>query len=140
MIVIDAEDAVVGRLAAVIAKKLLLNEQVIVVNAEKSFFSGPEKRVSLVYFKRRRMQNKADPEKTAKWPRRPDYLLKKIVKGMLPHKTSRQSNALRNLTVFAGVPEKYVNVPKESFKTTLGRKKVSLQKVCENLGWVKKVI
>lgn len=138
MIVIDAEGAVVGRLAAVIAKKLLLGDQVIVVNGEKTVFSGPEKRVSLVYLKRRRMQNKADPEKTAKWPRRPDYLLKKIVKGMLPHKTSRESTALHKLTVFVGVPEKYAGVPKESFKTTLGRKKVSLEKVCENLGWIKK--
>ena len=38
--VVDADGAVLGRLASVLAKRLLMGEDIIVVNAEKAVISG----------------------------------------------------------------------------------------------------
>lgn len=139
MIVVDATDAVAGRLATFVAKKLIQKEQVVIVNAEKAVISGNPDQVIGVYFKRRGMTNKANPEKAAKWPRRPDFFLKKIIFGMLP-KTNRRKQLLRELKIHIGVPEG-VKDAKNYTKTTekLGRKYISILDICQALGWNKQV-
>ncbi len=137
MVIIDASEAIAGRLAAFAAKKLLAGEQVVIVNAEKAIISGPATRVTNVYYKRRQMTQKADPEKAAKWPRRPDMFLKKLMSGMLPKKTSRRDVALRNLKTFIGVPAEYAGKA-EKFKATASKlrcKYVSVLEICQALGW-----
>lgn len=136
-IVIDATDAIAGRLAAFVAKTLLAGEQVVVVNAEKAVISGPAKRTVNVYYKRRQMTQKANPENAAKWPRRPDMFLKRIVQGMLPKNKSRGDKALKNLRTFIGVPAEYSGKA-EKFKADASRlkcKHASVQEICEALGW-----
>ena len=103
MITIDAEGAVAGRLAAYVAKKLLQKEQVTIINVEKAVFSGNPDQIIGVYYKRRGMTNKANPEKARKWPRRPDFFFKNIVFGMLP-RTNRRKQLLANLKAHIGAP------------------------------------
>ncbi|MBI2444912.1 50S ribosomal protein L13 [Candidatus Micrarchaeota archaeon] len=135
-LVIDAKDAIVGRLGAYVAKKVAENESVVIVNAEKAVFSGKAEYVAGIYSRRREMMDKANPEHSAKWPRRPDLLLKRIIRGMLPKRNARMKAALGNLRIYMGVPhgtkdaKPFVNTSQQ-----LARAHVSLEEVCERLGW-----
>ncbi len=129
---LDADGMIVGRLAAFCAKQALKGEVVNVFNVEKSVFSATSEKVLFTkYLKRRGIQNKADPEKSAKWPRRPDFFFKKIVSGMLPD-GRRGKDALKRIKVFltsGGVKPELKN------SNSLKVKTVTLKELCAKLGW-----
>lgn len=97
----DADDCVAGRLASVTAKELLKGSHVYIVNAEKAVISGNPKHTV------RNMREKVergDPYHGPFYPRRPDEVLKRFVRGMLP-KNPRGREALKRLRVFLSVPD-----------------------------------
>ncbi len=106
-VIIDAEGLVAGRLASVVAKRLLRGENVIVINAEKAIITGKPQRIVNQYLKKvSEWRTHYNPEKLGpKIPRRPDRLLKRMVRGMLPHKKPRGRLAYKRLRVYMGVPE-----------------------------------
>ena len=113
-----------------------------VINAEKSCISGNAKKIVLRYGARRTMRNMADPETSAKWPRRPDMLFKKIVSGMLPKHSATGAKALKNLRVYIGVPKELEGKPAEKAKKQVSQlkgKSITLEKICADLGWVSKL-
>jgi ribosomal protein uL13 len=131
---VNADGMIVGRLAAFCAKQALKGEKVNVFNVEKSVFSTTNVKVLFTkYLKRRGVQNKADPEKSAKWSRRPDFLFKKIVSGMLPEGT-RGKEALKRIRVFLTEGGEKMNLKNAD---SLNVKVVSLGELCEKLGWKK---
>lgn len=99
--VIDASGLILGRMASVVAKRLLQNEPIIIVNAEKATLSG--KRLSRVKDAKTYLKI-GHPGKGPFHPRRPDQLVRRTVRGMLPHRQPKGANALRRLKVFIGVP------------------------------------
>jgi large subunit ribosomal protein L13 len=141
MLLIDADGAVAGRLAAFVAKKALSGETVIIVNAEKAVISGDPKYVIKKYFNRRSVQNKANPEKSGKTPRRPDLFLKKMIGGMIP-KSPRGAQAEKAVKAFLGVPHEYEGKKADKpVKTAekLGAKFITLKQLCIHLGWNKTI-
>ncbi len=107
-IVYDAKDKVLGRVASVVAKDLLSERKpkIAVINAEKSFISGNKNRIAKRYMVRLRLQEKENPEHSPYWPRRPDMLVRRIIRGMLPyHKKPSGKDAYKRLRVFVGVPK-----------------------------------
>lgn len=104
--VYDAKDKVVGRLASVVAKRLMEGKKIAIVNAEQSIISGDRKVLIAKYRTRLRLQEKENPEHSPYWPRRPDLLVKRIVRGMLPyHRKPTGKTSYARLRVFIGVPE-----------------------------------
>jgi large subunit ribosomal protein L13 len=99
MVTIDAKDAVVGRLGARVAKLLLAGEQVEIVNADKAVMVGSLAVAREKYQSRRLQQNKRTPEDSPVWPRRPHLLLRRMIRGMLPHKSQRGRDAYARLKV-----------------------------------------
>jgi large subunit ribosomal protein L13 len=100
--IIDADNLVLGRLASVIAKRLLNGEQITVVNAEKAIIQGSRKEILEDYLgKNRRGSQKAGPY----YPRRPDRIFKRTVRGMLPYQKPRGREALKRLRVYIGIPD-----------------------------------
>lgn len=99
--VIDADGAILGRLSTLIAKRLMLGEDVVVVNAEKAVISGKTKNTYAFYAHRR---ERGGPHKGPFFPRYPDTLLKRTVRGMLPFKTPRGRDAMARLKVHVGCP------------------------------------
>ena len=89
-LVFEADKAIVGHLAAFTAKKLLEGHAVAIVNSEKAVFSGDARKIVARYQDKRNIQRKDDPDKSPKFPRRPDLFLKRVVFGMLP--TSRSAS------------------------------------------------
>ena len=106
--VYNAEDKILGRLASVVAKQLISakkageDTRVIIVNAEKAIVSG--KRTSVMSDYRAKYElNHA--RKGPFFPRMPDQILKRTVRGMLPYqKNSSGRGALRALRVEIGTP------------------------------------
>ena len=106
--VYNAEDKVLGRLASTVAKQLISakkageDTRVIIVNAEKAIVTG--KRTSVMSDYRAKYElNHA--RKGPFFPRMPDQILKRTVRGMLPYqKNSSGRGALRALRVEIGTP------------------------------------
>ncbi|MGQ4833155.1 MAG: 50S ribosomal protein L13 [Candidatus Asgardarchaeia archaeon] len=109
-IIIDASNCLLGRLSSIIAKKLLLGEQVVVVNAEKAVISGNKRWIIDEYKQRLERKTLTAPWKGPFQPRRPDLILKRTVRGMLPYDRAKGREAYKRLKVFIGIPEKYSTV------------------------------
>ncbi len=102
MKVIDASNMVLGRLASKIAKDLLNGEEVIVVNAEKAVIVGNKDYIFEKYTERR---NIGSVRKGPYYPKMPDRILRRTVRGMLPMKKASGQEAYKRLHVYMGVPK-----------------------------------
>lgn len=130
--IIDAEGAVLGRLASVIAKRLLLGEEIIVINAEKAIITGSKERV-LERFKEKR--ERGDPIKGPFYPIRPDKVFKRVVRGMLPRKKTKGREALKRLKVYINNPENLEGERMGKRIEEIECKFMYLGDVCKHLGW-----
>jgi large subunit ribosomal protein L13 len=102
--VVDASDLVLGRAASLIAKRLLQGESIVVVNAEKSVVTGNRAMVLDFYIANRaRGSKRTGPH----YPRYPDRIFRRTVRGMLPHLKTRGKVAFERLEVHIGVPPQY---------------------------------
>jgi large subunit ribosomal protein L13 len=100
--VIDARDHVLGRLSSILAKRLLNGEKIVVVNAEKAVITGER---SMVFERYLEKYERGSKEKGPYYPRHPERIFKRTVRGMLPWKSKRGREAYRNLKVFIGLPD-----------------------------------
>jgi large subunit ribosomal protein L13 len=133
---INADGLIVGRMASIAAKKLLNGENVIIVNAEKAMMTGRKGVLIDDYITKRNMQNKQNPEKSPKFPNVPNLFVRRLVRGMLPWKTTRGKEAFRRMRVFIGNPEGV-----KDFEDMKVAKPINLVKylvigdLCKQLGW-----
>ncbi len=105
MKVIDATNTIMGRLASFAAKELLNGENVVIINAEKCIITGSKESVFEKYAHRRERRSIINPLRFGpKYPRRPDGILQRAVRGMLPWKKATGKKAYKNLRVFIGKP------------------------------------
>lgn len=131
--IIDVENAVVGRIASFAAKKALLGEKIIIVNADKAVITGDPKVIIKKYNER---FDVGTPHHGPKWPKRPDAILRRIIRGMLP-KNWRGRQALKNVEVYIGIPEEYKEKETkiEKFnKKELETKYITLGELSKRLG------
>lgn len=139
LIVVDGENMIMGRLASVIAKKLLEGNRVVVVNAEKIVISGSKRRIVGEYKRMLEIGTLRNPRRGPKHFRRPDKLFKDAVGGMLPKDSYRGRKALKRLKVYIGFPDEFnrhktVAIPEADVRR-LGRKYVLLGEVAREIGW-----
>lgn len=99
--IVDAENQVLGRLASNVAKKLLDGEEVLIINSEKAIITGDPKKITEKYRKKREM---GDPHHGPYFPKKPDAVLKRTVRGMLPVKKPKGRQALKRLKTYTGNP------------------------------------
>ncbi len=102
MIIYDAEDQILGRLASKIAKDLLSGEKVFVVNCEKAAISGNPKKTLEIYLQK---IQRGDVKKGPFFPKTPEGIFRRTVRGMLPWKKPKGRKAFKNLKVFTGIPD-----------------------------------
>ena len=95
-------------MASVVAKQLITakkageDTRVIIVNAEKAIVTGKRSTILSDYRAKYELNH---PRKGPFFPRMPDQILKRTVRGMLPYqKNSSGRNALRSLRVEIGTP------------------------------------
>jgi large subunit ribosomal protein L13 len=107
---IDCRGYVLGRLSTKVAKLLLQGNKVNLFNAEELVISGHLKSIYGKYKHHIELQDKANPEHSPYWSRRPDFFVKRIVRGMLPYKKATGKAAYSRLKVYIGVPENFKDV------------------------------
>ena len=105
--IINAEDSIIGRLASNIAKRLLEGENIVIVNAEKGLISGDPGFLAQKYLKRYHIKTKSNPLKGPFFPRKPDQILKRTVRGMLPYKKHKGKEAYKRLKVYCDLPNMF---------------------------------
>lgn len=111
--VVDATNAVLGRLASYVAKEALRGRRVVVINAEKAVISGTKARVVARAKTKLKTRTLANQAKTPTHPRRPDNYVRRVIRGMLPWKKSRGKEAFHRVRVYIGSPEDYASRPQQ---------------------------
>ena len=106
-IIIDGTGMPFGRLLSYTAKQALKGNRVILLNADKIIITGNKKDTIEKYKARRRLKNKADPEKSPHYPRVPHLLVKRALRGMLPWKKSKGKLAYKKVIVYSGDRKEY---------------------------------
>ena len=104
MQMIDGSEHIMGRLATHVAKQLLQGEEVVVVNAERIVITGRKEQI-LEDYKARRDRGVAGRNRFGPYyPRMPDRMFKRTVRGMIPYQEPRGRTAFKKLKVYIGVP------------------------------------
>jgi len=131
-VVVDARDCIMGRVASEVAEKALDGQTVAVVNAERAVITGRDEQVKAKYKKRLDIGN----DNGHFYPKRPDGIFKRAIRGMLPHKKQRGREAFENVRVYVGNP--YDDEGEIIEGTSLDRlsniKFVTLDEISEHLG------
>ncbi len=135
--IVDATNAIAGRLASVVAKKALLGENIVVVNSEKAVISG-NKRWIIEKFKERRLRG--HPYKGPFYPSKPDRVLRRMIRGMLPRKTARGRAAFKRVMCYVGVPDEFkdkksVKIKEADASKLKTIKFIKLGDLCKEIGW-----
>ncbi|MEM2104850.1 MAG: 50S ribosomal protein L13 [Candidatus Bathyarchaeia archaeon] len=102
--VVNADGLILGRMASIIAKRLLLGEEIVIVNAERAVISG--KKESKVR-EAKEFLEVGRPEVGPFHYKRPDRIVRRTVRGMLPYKQPKGKQAYKRLKVFIGVPDEF---------------------------------
>lgn len=130
-LVVDARDCIMGRVASQVADAALSGQRVAVVNAESAVITGREEDVMSVYRKRAELGAESGPY----YPKRPDGILKRAIRGMIPYKTTSGREAFENVRVYVGNPYDDAEVLDDTSLDRLSNIKfVHLGEVSENLG------
>ena len=124
MIIIEAKNLILGRIATHVAKKALLGESVNIVNCENAIISGKKSRVLSEY---KRKRSRGEPSHGPHFPRRADLIVKRTIRGMLPYKTARGENALKNIKCYLGVPKEFESTKAHTIKEANFEKLQNLQ-------------
>jgi large subunit ribosomal protein L13 len=131
-VIIDARDCILGRVASQVAERALDGERVAVVNAEDAVITGRKEQIEAKFEKRRDVGSDRGPA----YPKQPDRIFKRSIRGMLPHKKPRGREAFENVRVYLGNPyEEDGEILEDTSLDRLSKIKfVSLGEVSETLG------
>jgi large subunit ribosomal protein L13 len=119
---IDATNLIVGRMASLIAERLLKGQSITLVNTEKSVFTGNPVILTKLWQTRLDLRPRGNPELGPRFHKMPDRIVRKIIEGMLPAKQERGREALKRLRTYIGTPapltnQKFQSLGKEAQNT-----------------------
>lgn len=139
MLIVNGKDLVLGRLATFAAKRLLAGERVIVVNAEQAVISGKRESTLGAYTAWLNTRNLTNPRKGPIHFKRPEELVRRTIRGMLPFDKPRGRAAYRRLRVHAGVPKSFADkkmqtVPGASVEQLKTRRFIRIGELSKHLG------
>ena len=138
IIVIDASNLLLGRLSTIAAKQLLLGKSVVIVNSEKAVISGSRRSILEEAKSRLQTRTLGSQRKAPKHPRRPEGLVRRAVRGMLPIDKSKGQKAYKKLRVYVDIPENItvkeaMTLPEAT--ASKGTRSLTLNEVAKNIGW-----
>jgi len=136
MAIIDATNAILGRLASVVAKRALKGEKIDIVNCEKAVVTGP-KLYTITYYKQK--QKRGHVFHGPDFPKQADRILRRTVRGMIPFRTSHGLEAYKRVMCYVGMPEAFANekietIPEVTVAKLTFKKYVRLGEIAKQLG------
>ena len=133
-VVVDATDHIAGRLSANVAKLLLDGNRVSVVNCEKIMISGTRSNIVKEYREFLEIASILHPKHGPFHPRRPDTIMKKMIRGMLPRKKPSGMSAHKRLRTYIGSPRELGSFEKIQFEKAKIRRAASRYTTMGELG------
>lgn len=109
--IIDGKDHILGRLASFVAKALLEGQDIVVVNSKDIVVTG-----STTFDEILEKVQRGDPHHGPFYPKRPDRIFKRVVRGMLPYRKEKGRKAFKRLRVYIGVPDELAKMEKVIIK------------------------
>jgi large subunit ribosomal protein L13 len=135
-LLIDAKGLILGRMASVVAKHLLQGSNVIILNAEKAAISGKKKQI---VDDTKKFLQVGHPRKGPYHQRRPDRIVRRTIRGMLPIKKPKGLQAFKRLRVYLGSPLEFRD---EKIQTILNAKieklkssYITVGELAKEIGW-----
>jgi large subunit ribosomal protein L13 len=139
LVVVDAANCISGRLCSKVSKLLLQGNRVSVVNAEKVMVSGNKYEIIESYKKRLEVGSVINPIHGPFHPRRPDTIITKMIRGMVPKRKPSGIHAFKKLRVYIGVPDELKNSAMQTFDDAkITRPEsfyTSMSDVAKQIGW-----
>ena len=131
--IIDANGATLGRLSTDTAKRLLSGEEIAIVNSEKAIISGKKSSIKNHYKQKREV---GTYRKGPFFPRMPDMIVKRTVRGMIPYQTPHGRAAFKRLKCYIGIPKEFKDkkfeIVEESMKQPIDY--MTIEELSKSLG------
>ncbi len=146
---LDAKDKILGRFCSQVAKRALLGECIVIINAKDAIISGNKRNIHEKYLGHLNISTATNPKRGPFWDRRPDTFMRTVIKKMLPRKKRRGKDAIRRVHVYIfDIPERFKKryqklIPSEVFNADKKRlsyynKYITLENLCVRIGWKKR--
>ena len=132
--IIDATNQIIGRIATHVAKSALIGEEVSIINCEKAVMAGRKVNTLEKY---KRIQRMGTPAKGPFLPKRPERLVKRIIRGMIPYKTSRGRAAMARIKCYTGAPdfkENAIKIDGADVSKITSTRYITIKEICKELG------
>lgn len=133
---IDATNLILGRMAAVAAKKALLGEEIKIFNCSNAVVTGRKNFLVKDYARR----NAQGTHTTGPYlPKTPFKFVKRTVRGMLPFKNTRGKEAYKRILCFNNVPAEFKELKLETIKeanidNSLMSRYMTVKQICLSIG------
>lgn len=140
-IVVDATDHIAGRLASNVAKLLLKGNRVSIINCEKIMISGSRSNIIKEYRDFLEISSILHPKHGPFHPRRPDTIITRMIRGMLPRDKPSGKTAHSRLRAYIGAPKDLKAFEKIQFEkakiTKSSANYTTMANLGETIGWTK---
>lgn len=130
-IVVDAANGILGRVASFAAKEALKGKNVIVLNCSEAVITGNERTTISIYHTKRARGGSS--LKGPFFPKHPDRLMKRTIRGMLPYKKERGLLAFKRIKCFSDAPKEYEKAGKISLNSNPQSKNISLGELSKEI-------
>lgn len=129
--IIDATNATMGRLASYSAKQLLLGKNLVIINCKHAIITGNKEPAIEKYHSLR--QKGGSAQRGPYFPKSPERILKRAIRGMLPRQKGRGTEALKNVICYNECPKEYESAPKIKAGKPKPTKKISLSELSRKI-------
>ncbi len=138
-VIVDAKDHIAGRLCSYVAKILLKGNMVVVINAEKAMLSGDKYSIIREWHDYLEVGSIINPIHGPFHARRPDRIITRMIRGMVPRRKTSGDNAMKRLRVYIGMPKIYEDSKMTGFDDAKIRKPssyyMSVRDLAKSIGW-----
>ena len=130
--IIDGKNAVLGRLASLTARELMAGNEIAIINSEKVIITGDPSGIVKKYLERRQ---RGSPQHGPFFPKQPNAIVKRAIRGMIAYKTNKGRAALKKLRVYTGRPEELKGTAASMATKPIRSDFLRVEDVAKALGW-----
>ena len=130
-IVIDAAQGTLGRIASYASKQALLGKTIAIVNCNEVLIAG-KREATLKEYKKKRARGGSSLN-GPNFPKHPERIMKRTIRGMLSYKQGRGSSALDKIKCYNTIPSEFESSEKISLKREIKVKAITLKELSKIL-------
>lgn len=136
---VDATGHIAGRLCSKVASEILRGKKIVVLNSEKAVLSGKRDAIIEQWKQKLELGSKVNPIYGPFHPRRPDNIMWRMVRGMVPKTKTKGTLGLKRVRFYIGVPERYSGVTLAKFDEAMATRPLpmytTILELARNIGW-----